>query len=212
MLVEIWSDVVCPWCWIGKRRFERALAVLPNRDRVQVTYRSFELHPSLPKGQVLSRRSVLMSKYGLTEAEARSRDDNVARQAEDEGLHYVLETVMTGNTFDAHRLLHLAKDRRLQNAVLERFYHAYFTEQRSLFDDESLIELAREAGLDDDAARDVLREGTYADAVRNDRALASARRITTVPFFVIDRRVELSGARLPEVFLEALVRAGATVQ
>ena len=209
MRVDVWTDLVCPWCYIGKRRFERALQGFAHRDTVQVVHRSFQLNPAFSKGQTLPRRASLMSKYRLSEAEAQAMDDKMERTAAAEGLEYHLGGSVTGNTFDAHQLLHLAKERGIQDAVAERFYRAYFTEQRSLFDVESLAQLAAEAGLDREEARAVLMANTYTASVTIDVQEARAIGVTGVPFFVIDGRDGICGAQPTELFREALERTRA---
>src|SRR6185436_6277605 len=193
MQIHIWSDVVCPWCYIGKRRFERALEPLAHRDRVEVTHRSFQLDPTRPRGETSSRRSMLMSKYRRTAAEVLHMDEKMEALAAAEGLEYHLtDAKLTGNTLDAHQLLQLARTRGLQDAMLERLYRAYFTEQQSLFDRESLVTLAGEAGLDKSVAREALERGTFADAVAKDLNDATQLGVTGVPFFVVDGRYAVS--------------------
>ena len=209
MKVEIWTDVVCPWCYVGKRRFEKALATFDQRGHVEVVHRSFQLNPAAPRGETSARRASLMLKYGLSEQQVDAMNVRMEQTAAEEGLHYDLAGGVTGNTFDAHRLLHLAHDRGRQDEVIERLYRAYFTEKRSLFDHDSLVEVAGEAGLDRDEVRRMLATNDYADAVERD--INEARRLgaTGVPFFVIDDRYGLSGAQPPEVFGKALDRAWA---
>ena len=208
MRIDIWSDVVCPWCYVGKRRFERALAAFEARDEVQVVHRSFQLDPTRPKGQTQKRREMLMAKYRLTAAQVDALDARMEQTAAAEGLEYHLtEDGETGNTLDVHRLLHLAADRGRQDAALERFYRAYFTEGRSLFDGASLTALAVEAGLDERDVHDVLAGDAYADAVANDIREAQALGANGVPFFVFDHRFGVSGAQPDEVFSQVLARA-----
>jgi predicted DsbA family dithiol-disulfide isomerase len=209
MKVEIWTDVVCPWCYVGKRRFEKALANFDHRGDVEVVHRSFQLNPAAPAGKTSPRRDALMTKYGLTEEQVDAMNARMEHTAAEEGLHYDLAGGVTGNTFDAHRLLHLAHDRGRQDEVIERLYRAYFTEKRSLFDHESLVELAADAGLDRDDVRQVLAGNDYAASVERD--IDEARRLgaTGVPFFVIDQRYGISGAQPPHVFRETLGRAWA---
>lgn len=207
MRIDIWTDIVCPWCYIGKRRFERALETFARRDEVQVVHRSYQLNPDAPRGVTSDRRAHLMSKYGWSEAQAEAMDANMERIAASEGLEYHLAGGLTGNTFDAHRIMHLGLDRGIQDAVVERLYRAYFTEQRSIFDHDSLAALAAEAGLDQDEARRVLRENTYADAVTADLEEARSLRVNGVPFFVLDNKYAISGAQSVEVFTEALEQA-----
>ncbi|MCI0573357.1 MAG: DsbA family oxidoreductase [Myxococcaceae bacterium] len=209
MRINVWTDVVCPWCYVGKRRFERALAEFPHREQVQVVHHSFQLDPSMPRGKAVEQLGVLKSKYGLSEAQASAMMTNMERTAAAEGLEYHLAGGLVGNTSDAHRLLHLAKERGIQDAVVERFYRAHFTEQRSLFDHESLVQLADEAGLDADEARRVLKDDTYAGAVTADAREAQKLGATGVPFFVIDNRYGVAGAQPTEVFASVLARAWA---
>jgi predicted DsbA family dithiol-disulfide isomerase len=209
MRIDIWTDVVCPWCYVGKRRFEKALATFPHRDEVHVVHRSFQLNPAAPPGRTSPRRDALMAKYGLSESQVEAMNARMEQTAAEEGLRYDLSEGVTGNTFDAHRLLHLAHDRGRQDEVIERLYRAYFTEKRSLFDHESLVELAGEAGLDCDEAQRMLSSNDYADVVARDIAEARALGANGVPFFVIDQRYGVSGAQPPEVFARALERAWA---
>jgi predicted DsbA family dithiol-disulfide isomerase len=208
MKVEIWSDIACPWCYIGKRRFESAVAQLPHP--VEVTWRSFELDPGAVAGRARSDRSYaerLGAKYGKTVEEAQGMLDSMTATAATEGLDFHFERVQAGNTFDAHRLLHLAADRGVQDALKERLVHAYFTEGAPVDDHPTLVRLAVEAGLDRDEAAQVLTAGTFADEVRADEAEAHALGITGVPFFVLDRRYGVSGAQSAEVLLNALREA-----
>jgi predicted DsbA family dithiol-disulfide isomerase len=205
--IHIWSDVVCPWCYVGKRRFEHALEDFAHRDQVQVTHRSFQLDPTRPRGETSGRRSMLMSKYRRSAAEVLEMDAKMEALAAAEGLEYHLtDANLTGNTFDAHQLVHLAATHGLQDAMLERLYRAYFTEQRSVFDRESLRTLASEAGVDTSEARRALEAGTFADAVANDLNDAKRLGVTGVPFFVVDNRYAVSGAQPAEVFSQLLTR------
>jgi len=207
MRIDIWSDVVCPWCYLGKRRFERALETFEDRAEVQVVHRSFQLDPTRPKGQTQKRREMLMSKYHLTAPQVEALDRRMEQTAAADGLEYHMGDGVTGNTLDAHRLLHLAGDRGRQDAALERFYRAYFTEGRSLFDDASLTSLAVEAGLDEPDVREVLAGDAYAAAVAADIREAQALGAHGVPFFVFDHRFGVSGAQASEVFSQVLARA-----
>ena len=207
MRIDIWSDVVCPWCYVGKRRFERALAEFEHRDDVQVVHRSFQLDPTRPKGQTQKRREMLMAKYRLTAAQVQGLDAQMEQTAAAEGLEYHLGDGVTGNTLDAHRLLHLAAERGRQDDALERFYRAYFTEGRSLFDRPSLTALAVEAGLDERDVHGVLDSDAYAAAVATDIREAQTLGANGVPFFVFDNRFGVSGAQASDVFSQVLARA-----
>ncbi|MEU0158365.1 DsbA family oxidoreductase [Streptomyces sp. NPDC006261] len=208
MRVEIWSDIACPWCYIGKARFEKGLAEFAHRDQVEVVHRSFELDPGRAKGEREQVIDMLAAKYGRTREEAAAMEANVAANAQAEGLGYRTEGRDHGNTFDIHRLLHLAKARGRQDELLTLAYRANFAEERSVFDDDVLLALAVEAGLDADDARAVLADpGAYADEVRADEREASELGANAVPFFVLDRRYGISGGQPSEVFVQALEQA-----
>jgi predicted DsbA family dithiol-disulfide isomerase len=204
--VDIWSDIVCPWCYIGDSRFSRALAEFGHRDDVEVVYRSFELDPSVPEGQATPIRDLLAAKYGMTGAEAQQAEARLAGLAAAEGLDFTPDRAV-GNTFDAHRIVHLGREHGLQGPVLRRLYHAYFGEGRPVFDQEALAGLAADAGLDRESVRQALGDGSYADAVRADEAQAARLGITGVPFCVVDERYGVSGAQPAETFLRALQQA-----
>ena len=209
MLVEIWSDVVCPWCYIGKRRFEQALAGFPHRDEVQVVWRSFELDPSAPPERTGDYAGHLAGKYGVPLAQAQQMLDTMTATAAQEGLEFSFATARPGSTFDAHRLLHLAADRGVQGAVKERLLRATFTEGEPIGDSAALVRLVAEAGLDADEAREVLASDRYAAAVRGDEQQARAYGITGVPFFVVDGRYGVSGAQPAEALGQVLAQAWA---
>lgn len=207
MRVDIWSDLVCPWCYVGKRRFENALARFDNRDEVQVVHRSFQLNPAAPRDRTSNRREMLTRKYQLSLRQVEAMDARMTRTAAAEGLDFRLDGTVTGNTFDAHQLVHLAHARGLQDPVVERFFRAYFTEQRSLFAPDPLVDLAADAGLDREEAAATLQSGRYAEAVKTDIEIARRLGATGVPFFVVDDRYRISGAQAPDVFLDLLQRA-----
>jgi predicted DsbA family dithiol-disulfide isomerase len=204
MRVEIWSDIVCPWCYIGKRRFERALESFTHGDEVEVTYRSFELDPSVPKDVTTPTVSMLASKYGMTADQARDAQRKMEERAAQDGLTFRMNDLRSGNTRDAHRLLHLAKDSDRQADLVERLHRGYFTEQLSIFDHAVLTRIAVEAGLDRNEAADVLASEDYSPAVETDEAMAAALGVTGVPFFVIDRRYAFSGAQPAEAMSQLL--------
>jgi predicted DsbA family dithiol-disulfide isomerase len=206
LTIEIWSDIVCPWCYIGKRRFERGLATLDDPGDFEVIHRAFQLNPSMPKGEVRDHRDNLMAKYGLSESRAAAMQEQMERTAAAEGLEFHLAGGVTGNTFDAHRVVHLGRERGIQDAMIERLFRAHFTEQRSIFDTDSLAALAAEAGLDPEEARAVLAGDAYAESVNADLRDARGFGISGVPYYVLDRRFAISGAQPPELFAEALAR------
>ena len=210
MRVEIWSDIACPWCYVGKARFEKALEAFPHRDGVEVVHRSFELDPGRAKGDVQPVIKMLTKKYGMSEAQAQAGEENLGTQAAAEGLDYRTRDRDHGNTFDMHRLLHLAKEQGRQDELIQIFYRANFAEERSVFaeGEERLVELAVEAGLDADAVRKVLGDpAAYADEVRADEREAAELGANGVPFFVLDRKFGVSGAQPTEVFAQALTQA-----
>ncbi|MEW2423536.1 DsbA family oxidoreductase [Streptomyces nigra] len=210
MRVEIWSDIACPWCYVGKARFEKALAAFPHRDQVEVVHRSFELDPGRAKGDIQPVITMLTKKYGMSAAQAQAGEENLGAQASAEGLAYRTEGRDHGNTFDMHRLLHLAKRHGRQDELIQILYRANFAEERSVFaeGDDRLVELAVEAGLDADEVRRVLADPeAYADDVRADEREAAQLGATGVPFFVLDRAYGVSGAQPAEVFTQALTQA-----
>lgn len=207
MRVDIWSDISCPWCFIGKARFEKALAAFPYRDDVEVTHRSFELDPRLSH-TCSTTDTAHAAKYGMTPAQARAAEENLGRVAEDEGLNYLVDFRDHGNTFDLHRLLHLAAARGRQQALLNLLYEGNFASERSIYDAGHQVEVAVRAGLDEVEVRAVLADRqAYADEVRGDEAEAARLGVTGVPFFVVDGKYGVSGAQPVEVFAQALERA-----
>ncbi|MGY1732791.1 DsbA family oxidoreductase [Geodermatophilus sp. SYSU D01045] len=209
MRIEVWSDVVCPWCYIGKRRLETALERFPHRDQVEVVWRSFQLDPSIPEGETHPTLPALAAKYGRPVEEMRSMMRHVEETAAGEGLEYHLADGVSGNTLLAHELIHLAAEHGLQGAVKERLLHAHFEEGRSVFDVDSLAALAVEVGLDEAEVRAALADHRFRPAVLTDAATAQALGATGVPFFVVDRKYGAAGAQPAELLLQVLERAWA---
>jgi predicted DsbA family dithiol-disulfide isomerase len=209
MQVEIWSDMVCPWCYIGKRRFGKALARFDHSDEVEVVWRSFQLHPEHPKGVREPLEESLAAKIGGTVEQVRVMNDHVKTLAAAEGLYYDFESYTLVNTFDAHRLTHLAKAHGLGAELHERFLRAQLIEGEVLDDADTLVRLSAEIGVPEDDARRVLEDDDYTadvnEEIRELRALGG----NGVPFFVIDRRYGISGAQSTEVILRALETARA---
>ena len=212
MQVEIWSDVVCPWCYLGKRYFEQALERFPHRDEVEVIYRSFELDPSAPSGVTTPTVEALASKYGLGLEQAREAQRQMERRAAQAGLTFRMEDLRSGNTRDAHRLLQLARARGRQAELAERLHRAYFTDQASIFDHPSLAGFAADVGLDRDEALAALAGGEYGEAVEADEEMARSFGVSGVPFFVIDRRYGISGAQPAETIAAVLERVRAETE
>jgi predicted DsbA family dithiol-disulfide isomerase len=213
--VDIWSDIACPWCYVGKRRLEQALARFGHRHEghegheVEVVWRAFELDPSAPRVRDPQQSYVerLARKYGTTPAQAQAMIDRMVDTAAGDGLALRFGHIRPGNTFDAHRLLHLAHERGVQDALKERLLRAYLTEGQAIGEPEVLAPLAREVGLDERELADVLAGDRYAAEVRQDEAIARELGITGVPFFVLDGRLGVSGAQPADVLLGALNRA-----
>ncbi len=206
--IDIWSDIACPWCYVGKRRLESALATFAHRDDVEIVWRAFELDPSAPRTQPtgVSHAERVARKYGMTVAEAEERTRHLTDLAAKDGLDFRFDRLRPGNTFDAHRLIHLAGERGVQDAMKERLLRAYLTEGEAIGDVEVLARLAGEAGIDADEARAVLAGDAYANDVRADEDEARALGINGVPFFVIGR-YGVSGAQPAETLRRVLEKA-----
>jgi predicted DsbA family dithiol-disulfide isomerase len=202
--VEIWSDIACPWCYVGKRRFEAALARFEHRDQVSVTWRSFELDPGAPREREGDRTARLAEKYGMSLERAREAEQRLIDVAAAEGLDLRFDIARSGLTFDAHRIVQLAAEHGLQDAMKERLLHAYFTEGELIGDHETLVRLAVEVGLPEDDARELLAGDSYAAEVRDEEHTAGELGISAVPTFVIDRALGASGAHPPDALLELL--------
>ena len=209
--VDIWSDIACPWCYIGKRRFEEALSQFEGKDKVDIVWHSFELDPSAPQSEPdhtssapNAMRDGLAAKYGRSAAEAQGMLDGMVRTAAEVGLEYHLDQTQPANTFLAHQLIHLAAEHGWQDTMKERLLHAYFSEGKQLGQLDTLVELGAEVGLNADAIRAALEAQTHAGAVRRDEAQAQAYGISGVPFFVLGNKYGVSGAQAPETFLSAL--------
>ncbi len=210
MRIEIWSDVVCPWCYVGKRRLERALASFPHAEQVEVVYRSFELDPSTPKGSGQSVAEHLGQKYGGGAEAGQQMVTQMTSAAADEGLQFNYQSAVRANTVDAHRLLHLAlvSGGPTQQAQLkELLLKAYFTDVRAVDDHTVLTSVAVDAGLPEERVAQVLTTEEYLDDVYADVEEARALGVSGVPFFVIDRKYGISGAQPAEVFGQALTQA-----
>ena len=207
MRVDIWSDVVCPWCYLGRARFEKALAGFDGRDEVEVAYHAFELDPTWPPGQTMPIMEMLATKYRLSPAEAEAAEGQVAGLARAEGLPFNPERPL-GNTFDVHRVLQLAHDQGFQHRLLDTVYRAYFGDAANIFEPEVLAAIAATAGLDPDDVKQVLASDDYTEQVRADEQQAQQIGIRGVPFFVLDGRVGVSGAQSTQTFTEALSSLG----
>jgi predicted DsbA family dithiol-disulfide isomerase len=207
MDVDIWSDIACPWCYVGKRRLESALESFEHAGEVQVRWHSFELDPNAPPEREGDNATNLARKYGMTREQALERLGEMTALAADDGLEFHFEKARGGNTFDGHRLTHMALAYNLQDAMKERLMRAYLTEGELISDRATLRRLALEAGLPEDPVDELLEGELYAEEVRTDEYTASRLGITGVPFFVVDRSFAASGAQSPDHLLAVLRHA-----
>ena len=209
LVIDIWSDIACPWCYIGKRRLEAALERFAHRDSVDIVWRAFELDPSAPRvrDKSVSYAQRLANKYGMSLERAEKTIANTAQVAKSDGLDFHVERIQSGNTFDAHRVVHMGREHGIQDAVKERLFRAYFTDGEAIGEPEVLVRLAGEAGLDPEQVRATLATDAHADAVRADEAEARENGISGVPFFVLGGRYAVSGAQPAEHLLAALNQA-----
>lgn len=208
MKIEIWSDVMCPFCYIGKRRFETALSQFPNREAVEVVWKSFQLNPELP--QTSNGKSVyqyLSETKGISLERAREMNEYVTGMAAEEGLGFQMDKATVSNTFDAHRLIHLAETKGLQHEAEERLFKAYFEEGADMGDHATLERLGLEIGLSADEVQATLASDRFAYEVKTDVLEARNLGIGGVPFFVIDRKYGVSGAQPTGLFLQTLEKA-----
>jgi predicted DsbA family dithiol-disulfide isomerase len=209
MNVEIWSDIACPWCYVGKRRFEGALAQFEHREQVQVTWRAFELDPDAPPEREGERAARLAEKYGTTIERAREMEQHMTDVAAEDGLAFRFDIARSGNTFDAHRVVHLAAEHGLQDEMKERLFKAYLEEGELISDHDTLVKLGVEVGLPRDELIDSLASDHFAAEVRDEERTAFGFGISAVPTFVIDRQFGVSGAQPPELLLDMLQRGWA---
>jgi len=207
MKVEIWSDMMCPFCYIGKRKFESALNALPQKDSVEVVWHSFQLNPNLKDQPERDSYTYLAELKGQTREWSVKMHDNLTKIAKNVGLEYNFDRAKICNSFDAHRLVQLAKKHRLTDELEERFFKAYFTDGELLSDRDSLIRLASEAGLPKEEVIGVLESDQYAEEVRKDIQEARQLGVTGVPFFVMNRKYAVSGAQDTSVFTNTLRKA-----
>jgi predicted DsbA family dithiol-disulfide isomerase len=212
MKVEIWSDIMCPFCYIGKRRFEKALAQFPHKDSVQVEWKSFQLDPSIQSQPGKNINQYLAERKGWSLEQAREINSQVTGTAASLGLHYDFDKAVVANSFDAHRFAHFAAGHGLGDAAEEALFKAYFTEGRDVSDHNTLARLGQEIGLDAAEIKKALDSNAYAADVRADIAEAESLGTRGVPFFVLDRRYAVSGAQPEGTFIKALEQAFAERQ
>jgi len=209
MKVEVWSDIMCPFCYIGKRNYEVALRQFEGRDQVEVEWRSFQLDPTIPKDSPVKENvfQYLADKKGIPYEQSAKMHERVIEMAKNAGLDYRFDRAIVANSFDAHRMIQLAKSRGLGDAAEERLFHAYFTEGKDFGDHETLIMIGEEIGLSEEEIRSALVSPLYAEKVEQDIQEADEIGIQGVPFFVFDRKFAVSGAQPPDHFLQALHRS-----
>ena len=206
MEVEIWSDVVCPYCYIGKKHFEKALEQLPNKGEIKIIWRSFELDPNAQKEYPGDLYDMLSSRYRTTRERAKEMNKRVLEMAGKAGLKFHLDEVKPSNSFDAHRIIKLAAKYGLQDKAEEKCFAAFFSRGLNIGKEESLKKVGEEIGLESEEVENVLSTDMYADEVRNDEQMAAQFGISGVPFFVFDRKYGVSGAQPVEVFTEMIAQ------
>ncbi|WP_138751209.1 DsbA family oxidoreductase [Paenibacillus sinopodophylli] len=207
MKVEIWSDYVCPFCYIGKRKFELAFEKFTHKDSIEMTYKSFELDPGADPNSNISTYSMLAAKYGMSLEKAKEMTLNVAEQAAAVGLEFHFELAVSTNTFDAHRLVKYAAQHGKEIEMSERLFKAHFTDGHNIGNHDQLVNLASEAGLNAKEVLAMLQTSQFSDVVRDEEEEGSSLGIKGVPFYVVDRKYAVSGAQSPEVFLDTLNKA-----
>jgi predicted DsbA family dithiol-disulfide isomerase len=205
MIIDVWSDVVCPWCFIGKRRLEKALSTFEHRDQVTIRHRAFQLQPEITT--TIPTADLLTERYNLNRTAVKEMQANVCAIADGEGLCYNLDDTLSGNTFDAHRLLLWAATVDKQDELLEAMYSAYFEKSKPLFSHTDLVSVALSVDIDADVVEDILLSTKFTDEVIADRNLATQLGATGVPFFVIDMKFGISGAQPLEAFTKTLEEA-----
>lgn len=206
MKVEVWSDIMCPFCYIGKRNYESALTRFDGKDNIEIEWKSFQLDPTIPKSSA-SKENVyqyLADKKGISYEQSAKMHERVIQTAKNAGLDYRFDKAIVANSFDAHKMIQLAKMKGLGDAAEERLFRAYFTEGKDFGDHDTLISIGKEIGLDEEEIESALVSDAYAEKVEDDIQEASELGVQGVPFFVFDRKYAVSGAQPPEYFLQAL--------
>ncbi|MCB2307613.1 DsbA family oxidoreductase [Clostridium estertheticum] len=207
MKIEVWSDFVCPFCYIGKRRLEIALEKFEYKNEVELVFKSFELDPSSKKKFDGNIHEIIAKKYGIPVEQAKASNNQIAAEAKAIGLNYNFDDLIPTNTFDAHRVAHYAKTQGKMNELSERILKAYFVDSLNISDNKVLARLAYEVGLNSEKVLSILESAQYGNEVRKDEETASELGISGVPYFVINNKYTVSGAQQPGIFLEALEKA-----
>lgn len=208
MKIEVWSDFVCPFCYIGKRNLEEALERAGIKDEVEVEYKSFQLNPDAKKSYDISLNEIIASKYGITVEQADQSNQNIINAAKNVGLEYNFEDIKPTNTFDAHRLSHYAKTKGKMDAYTEVMMRNYFVEAMNISEEDVLLNAVEEVGLDREDAKLILASNEYAQDISFDVQESKNFGISGVPFFIFDRKTALSGAQAVEAFIEAFKKVG----
>ena len=206
MKVEIWSDIACPFCYIGKRKFEHALAGFDQKDEVEVVYKSFQLDPNAPQNTTETMNQMLAKKYGQSVEQVEQMQKQVTAQANEVGLDYHLNDAKMTNTLDAHRLIHLAKEKGKMSEMKEQLLKSYFVEGKHVGEIESLVDIAAAVGLDKEEVTSVLASDQYKKEVEADMQEGVQLGVQGVPFFVFNRKYAVSGAQPSNVFSEVLTK------
>jgi predicted DsbA family dithiol-disulfide isomerase len=209
MKIEIWSDVMCPFCYIGKRKFEAALEQFENKENVEVVWKSFQLNPAMKTDPSKNMTEYLAEIKGWSIQQAKEMNAHVTNMAKEVGLHYDFEKAIVANSFDAHRLIQLAKKHGKGDAAEEQLFKAYFTEGKNTDDHKTLLEIGQSIGLDELEIKEVLASNQFSEEVKKDINEAQQIGVRGVPFFVVDRKYGVSGAQPSEIFLETLTKAWA---
>lgn len=204
MKVSIWSDIRCPFCYIGKRKFEMALERFAGKDKVEVIWRSFQLDPNLKTEAAINAVEHIAAIKGISKKDAEEMHQHVTRVAKEVGLHFDFEKAVVANSFNAHRLIQFAKTKGLGNEAEEALFKAHFTEGKNIDDEEILVQTAGAIGLDQKEVKDMLASDAFAKAVEEDEREAHAIGVRGVPFFVFNDKYAVSGAQSPDTFLRAL--------
>ena len=206
MKVEVWSDIMCPFCYIGKRNYEKALAWFEGKDSIEIEWRSFQLDPTIPKSSPVKENvfRYLADKKGISYEQSAKMHDRVIQMAKQAGLEYRFDKAIVANSFDAHRLIQLAKSKGLGDSAEERLFQAYFTEGKDFGDHETLIKIGKEIGLPEEEIKSALVSDVFAEKVEQDIREAAEIGVGAVPFFIFDRKYAVSGAQPPEYFLQVL--------
>ena len=207
MKIEVWSDFVCPFCYIGKRRLEIALEKFEHKDEVELAFKSFELDPASKKKSDKNIHEIIAKKYGIPVEQAKASNNQIVAAAKAIGLNFNFDDVIRTNTFDAHRVAHYAKTEGKMNELAERIFKAYFVDSLNISDHKVLASLSSEVGLNSDKVLSVLESNQYAEEARKDEETASKLKISGVPYFIINNKYTISGAQQPKIFLEAIEKA-----